>query len=222
MAICPSTSQLQNYDSFAETQQATVWCDNAIPVWRAVVTGSAPDPMGGILMRKQIVATALALMAATVGSLGVAAPAFADDHFDVTVRSTASGKCLAPQGESSQDRVPIVQVTCNGSAFQRWDFVDHDDSIFQMRNAVTLKCMDVGGRGPVNGTPVLQFPCNNNSNQRFQASRGLPDFVTLRSRIARTSSHCLDVPGGQGTEDLAMQIFACNGTASQSFGVFPV
>jgi hypothetical protein len=171
-------------------------------------------------MRKRIVATAFVLMAAMVGSLGVAAPAFADDHFDVTVRNTASGKCLAPHGESSADGVPIVQVTCNGSAFQRWDFVDHDNHIFQIRNAVTLKCMNAAGLNN-NGTPVIQWPCAGISNQRFQASRNLPDFVTLTSRVARTSTHCLDVPGGLATEGAAMQIWGCNGTSAQAFGVFP-
>jgi hypothetical protein len=172
-------------------------------------------------MRKRIVSTVLAVMAAVGVSLGAAAPAFADDHFDVTVRNTASGKCLAPQGESFADGVSIVQVTCNGSAFQRWDFVDHDDHIFQIRNAVTLKCMDAFGLNN-NGTPVVQWPCSGISNERFQASRDLPDFVSLRSRVARTSTHCLDVPGGLGTEGAAMQLWVCNGTAAQAFGVFPV
>ena len=88
-------------------------------------------------MRKRFLTSALAVTAAVGGLLATAAPAFADDHFDVTVRNTASGKCLTPQGESSAAGVPIVQVTCNGSPFQRWDFVDHDDHIFQIRNAVT-------------------------------------------------------------------------------------
>jgi Ricin-type beta-trefoil lectin domain len=172
-------------------------------------------------MRKWIATSALALTAALAGSVGVATPAFADDHFDVTVRSSVSGKCLAPQGNSSADGVPIVQVTCNCSAFQRWDFVDHDDHIFQIRNAVTLKCMDVLGKNS-NGTPVVQWPCANISNQRFQASRNLPDFVTLKSRVSGTKTHCLDVPGGRSDEGLALQIWTCNGTASQAYGVFPV
>jgi hypothetical protein len=171
-------------------------------------------------MKRRIVTTALALMAAMVVSLGAAAPAFADDHFDVTVRSTASGKCLTPQNESSADGVPIFQVECNGSAFQRWDFVDHDNHVFQIRNAVTLKCMDVPGPNS-NGTPVIQWPCSGISNERFQASRDLPDFVTLRSRVGGTNTHCLDVPDGT-TADAALQIWACNGTAAQAFGVFPV
>jgi hypothetical protein len=172
-------------------------------------------------MRKRIATAALALTAAAAGMLGTAAPASADDHFDVTVRAAVSGKCLAPQGESTADGVPIVQVTCNGSAFQRWDFLDRDDHNVQIRNAVTLKCMDAFGRA-ANGTPVIQWPCAGSSNQRFQASRNLPDFVTLRSRISGTRTHCLDVPGGQSTEGLALQIWGCNGTAAQSFGVFPV
>jgi uncharacterized membrane protein len=176
---------------------------------------------GGIQMRKRIVVTVLALMAAMVASLGVAAPAFADDHFDVTVRNTGTGMCLAPQNESSADGVAIVQVPCNGSAFQRWDFVDHDNHNFQIRNAVTLKCMDAAGLN-TNETPVIQWPCANISNERFQASRDLPDFVTLRSRVAGSSTHCLDVPGGEATVNAAMRLWVCNGTAAQAFGVFPV
>ncbi|HEX7303974.1 RICIN domain-containing protein [Lentzea sp.] len=172
-------------------------------------------------MRKRIVTTALASTAAIAGLLGTATPASADDHFDVTVRSAVSGKCLAPQGESFEDGVPVVQTTCNGSPFQRWDFLDKGDHVVQMRNAVTLKCMDAFGLN-TDGVPVIQWPCAGTSNQRFQASRTLPDFVTLKSRVARTSTHCLDVPGGQTTEGLAMQIWSCNGTIAQSFGVFPV
>lgn len=172
-------------------------------------------------MRKRIAKTALALTAAAAGLLGTAAPASADDHFDVTVRSAVSGKCLAPHLESFEDGVPIVQVPCNGSPFQRWDFIDRGNRVFQIRNAVTLKCMDAFG-GAVDGTPVIQWPCAGTSNQRFQASRNLPDFVTLKSRVAGTSTHCLDVPGGRPDENLALQIWRCNGTAAQSFGVFPV
>lgn len=172
-------------------------------------------------MRKRIVATTLALMAAMIGSLGTATPAFADDHFDVTIRSTATGMCLTPQGDSLATGAPIVQMPCNGNPFQRWDFVDHDDSIFQIRNAVSLKCMDVAGRNN-NGTPVLQWDCGRSSNQRFQAGTNLPNFVTLTSRVAGTRSHCLDVPGGEATVGAAIQIWGCNRTAAQIFGVFPV
>jgi len=172
-------------------------------------------------MRKRIATTALAFAAAVAATAGAAAPAFADDHFDVTVRNAGTGKCLAPQGESFADGVAIVQVTCNGSPFQRWDFVDHDDHVFQIRNAVTLKCMDVLGTN-ANQTPVVQWPCSGISNQRFEASRDLPDFVTLRSRVSGTRTHCLDVPGGQPVENAAMQIWVCNGTPAQAFGVFPV
>lgn len=172
-------------------------------------------------MRKRIVTTALAFVGAVAASIGAAAPAFADDHFDVTVRNTATGKCLAPQGGSSADGVPIVQVTCNGSAFQRWDFIDRGDHVFQIRNAVSLKCMDVWGLNN-NGVKVIQWPCARTTNQRLQASRDLPDFVTLKSRVAGTKTHCLDVPGGLPTENAEMQIWVCNGTTSQAFGVFPV
>jgi hypothetical protein len=169
-------------------------------------------------MRKRIVTTALAFVAAMAASIGAAAPAFADDHYDMTIRNTASGLCLAPQ--SSAAGVPIVQVRCDGNPYQRWDFIDHGDHVFQIRNAVTAQCMDVWGRNN-NGTPVVQWPCAGTSNQRFQAGRNLPDYVTLKSRVAQTKTHCLDVPGGSATEGLAMHIWECYGGAAQAFGVFP-
>ena len=52
-----------------------------------------------------------------------------------------------------------------------------------------------------------------------QASDDLPNFVYLRSRVAGTSSHCLDVPGDANTTDLAMQIYVCNNTEAQYWGV---
>lgn len=171
-------------------------------------------------MSKRIVARVLALMVVMIGTFGVAGPAFADDHFDMTVRNMGSWKCLAPAGESWGAGVRIVQVTCTGSAFQRWDLVDHDDHIFQLRNAVTLQCMDVLGSNS-NATAVVQWPCANISNQRFQASRDLPGVVELRSRVAGTSTHCLDVPGGSSADGLGMQVWTCNGTVAQQFAVFP-
>ncbi|MCP2245903.1 RICIN domain-containing protein [Lentzea aerocolonigenes] len=173
-------------------------------------------------MRRRITTSALAFVAAVAGTVGAAAPALADDHFDVTIRSSVSGKCLQPQGGSWADGAVVVQVQCDrNNAFQRWDFIDHDDHIFEIRNAVTLKCLDVQG-GAANGTSVGQWPCNRSSNERWQAGRDLPDFVTLKSRVAGTKTHCLDVPGGRTDEGLAVQIWVCNGTVSQAFGVFPV
>ncbi|NGY60301.1 ricin-type beta-trefoil lectin domain protein [Lentzea sp. NEAU-D13] len=172
-------------------------------------------------MRKPIAKAAFALTAAALGLLGTAAPALADNHFDMTVRSSASGMCLTPEGNSTADGVPIVQLPCTDNPFQRWDFIDRGNRIFQLRNAVTLKCMDAFGAA-TNGTPVIQWPCAGTSNQRFQASRNLPDTVILRSRVAGTSTHCLDVPGGQSTAGLAMQIWQCNNSAAQSWRVFPV
>ncbi len=81
--------------------------------------------------------------------------------------------------------------------------------------------MDLAGRN-ANQVPVIQWPCSGINNQRFQASRDLPNFASRRSRVAGTSTHCLDVPGELAPEAAAMQIWDCNGTPAQTFGVFPV
>lgn len=171
-------------------------------------------------MRKRVVVAALALVAAMVGSVAVAGSALADSHDDLTVRNAATGKCLQPKDGSYADGVPIVQVTCNGNAVQRWDFVDYDDHRFVVWNAATLKCMDAAGLNK-NGTPIIQWPCGGSlTNLMFQASRDLPGYVSLKSRVSNTSTHCIDVPGGLATEGAEMRLWACNDTASQTFGAF--
>jgi hypothetical protein len=34
-----------------------------------------------------------------------------------------------------------------------------------------------------------------------------------------TSSHCLDAPGDQATDGLALQIYICNGTPAQAWRI---
>jgi hypothetical protein len=155
--------------------------------------------------------------AAAAANLAMASPASADDH-TVSIQSQASLKCLQPVNESIEAGAAIVQVPCNHSNAQTWFFKDLGNSVFRPQNLNSGMCLDAFG-GATNGTPVVQWPCASISNQSWQASRSLPNVVSLRSRVAGTSSHCLDVPGGQSTDGLAVQIYVCNGTAAQSWGV---
>lgn len=172
-------------------------------------------------MGKRIVTMALASATAVAGLLGTAAPASAATQYDMTIRSAATGMCLAPQNRSSEAGVAIVQTYCNGDPYQRWDFIDLGGSVYRIRNAVTLQCMDVAGSN-IDGTEVIQWPCASITNQRFEAKPKIPGYVTLKSRVRNTSTHCVDVPGEQPLEGLAMIIWSCNGSAGQTFGVFSV
>jgi hypothetical protein len=179
---------------------------------------SATVAKGGTVVRRpRIFAILFTIVTTAAVSLVTAVPASADDH-TVGVQSRASLLCLQPLDESLDAGAPIVQVRCNNRRTQTWFFEDMGDHVFRPQNLASGLCLDALG-GATNGTPVVQWPCSGISNQRWRASRDLPDIVSLRSRVAGTSSHCLDVPGGQSTDGLAVQIYVCNGTAAQAWGV---
>lgn len=167
--------------------------------------------------RTRLLAVLFTVLATVAVSVLTAAPANADDH-TVGIQSRASLLCLQPLNESLDAGAPIVQVRCANRPSQVWFFKDLGDHVFRPQNRASGLCLDALG-GASNGVPVVQWPCSGISNQRWRASRNLPDIVALRSNVAGTSSHCLDVPGGQSTEGLAVQIYVCNGTPAQAWGV---
>jgi hypothetical protein len=168
------------------------------------------------MFRSRFLAVLCTVVAAVAASLVIAAPARADDHI-VHLQSRVNLLCLQPAGESLDAGVSIIQVRCNNNDAQIWFLKDLGGHVIRAQNLHSGLCMDALG-GAVNGTPIVQWPCSTITNQRFQASETMPAIVTLRSRVAGTSSHCLDVPGGQSTEGLAVQLWVCNGTAAQRWG----
>ena len=49
----------------------------------------------------------------------------------------------------------------------------------------------------------------------------LPRARQVISGVSGSNSYCLDIPGGQQTAGLAMQIYRCNGTVSQMWQLRP-
>jgi hypothetical protein len=130
--------------------------------------------------------------------------------------------CLEPQNESTAAGTPIVQVPCKASGAQQWIYINSGAGAFQFQNAQTGLCLDARG-GAANHTPVQQWPCNGISNEVWQVfvpAKGSLD-APVQSRVAGSSGFCLDIPGGQKTVGLAMQIYACNQTVSQLWQLKP-
>ena len=164
---------------------------------------------------------ALLLAVATAASLTVASPADADTGG--TIRNARNQKCLTPANPSQG--AAVVQHPCDIdrgiiNRAQEWDALckDVSCSIVHVVNHESLLCLDARG-GATNGTPVQMWPCNNISNENWDyganpGESGSPNFV-LRSRVSGTRSQCLDVPGSQDVDGLAMQLWGCNGTAAQ-------
>jgi hypothetical protein len=156
-----------------------------------------------------------------------AAPAIAAPFdFNPPISRAATLECLQPLDESMDQGVPIVQkpcvatrVSCSSSAAclaQDWGLVSLGGNRYRLLNHLSGLCMDARGNA-VNGTPVVQWPCATISNQTWDTGHTIPDIVALTSRVSDTDSHCLDVPGGQASPDVPLQIYACNGTSAQAW-----
>jgi hypothetical protein len=126
-----------------------------------------------------------------------------------------TNQCLQPVNGSTAQGAAIVQEPCNGSSAQEWVEISVGDNIFHYANVLSGFCLDARGSA-ANGTPVQQWTCNRISNENWQPGEYVSDDIPpLMSRVSGTSTHCLDIPGGQKTPGLAMQIYGCNGTEAQ-------
>jgi hypothetical protein len=125
--------------------------------------------------------------------------------------------CLQPEGGSKVQGTAIVQEPCDppGPA-QVWFPVGS-----HFENAVSELCLDARG-GADNHTPVQQWTCNEITNENWSAEVNTKGGgAPIVSNVSGTSSHCLDVPGGQATAGLPMQIYECNGTLAQGWLLKP-
>lgn len=164
---------------------------------------------------------ALLLAIVTAGSLTVASPANADTGGPI--RNVANQKCLTPvnpfQGAAVVQQPCAIDSNIINRA-QEWDALCKDASCSAVHvvNHESLLCLDARG-GATNGTPVQMWPCNGISNENWDygpnpGKGGSPNFE-LRSRVSDTRSRCLDVPGAQDANGLAMRLWGCNGTNAQ-------
>lgn len=130
--------------------------------------------------------------------------------------------CLEPQNNSTAEGTPVLQEPCKASGAQQWIYISEGSGGFQFKNAQTGLCLDARG-GAANHTPVQQWPCNGISNEKWQVFVPAKGSLSapVQSRVAGNSGFCLDIPGGQTTVGLAMQIYVCNQTVSQLWELKP-
>ena len=177
------------------------------------------------MKRRGIVSLALAGVLASAMSIAVSAPASASGPI-YELRNHSNGFCLQPVNGTQDAGAAVVQEPCGRSFTQRWVFhrlsVGHP--LYRIENLLSHQCLDALG-GATNGTRVVQWPCASISNQTWDTGVTLTGFstaVTVKSRVSGTTSHCLDVPGGElFTPGLPMQIWGCNGTLAQEWLLVP-
>jgi hypothetical protein len=134
----------------------------------------------------------------------------------IGISSVLGGMCLQPINKSMKPGAAIVQETCTGLPEQIWIWMTLPNGGSHLMNGLSGLCLDA--RGPAdNKTPVQQWTCEQISNENWEAvaAVGTPDQEILKSRVSGTSNYCLDIPGGNSTAGLAVQIYSCNNSASQ-------
>ena len=172
------------------------------------------------MKRRGIVSLALAGVLASAMSIAVSAPASASGP--IYELRNLSNICLQPVNGTQDAGAAVVQEPCGRSLPQLWVFhrlsVGHP--LYRIENLLSHQCLDALG-GASNGTQVVQWPCSSISNQTWDTGlifTGGARVGTVKSRVSGTTSHCLDVPGGQfSTFGLPMQIWGCNGTLAQEW-----
>lgn len=175
------------------------------------------------MKRRGIVSLALAGVLAFAMSIAVSGPAGASD-LTYQLRNASNGICLQPVNATQDAGAAVVQVPCDSSLPQRWVFHRLSGTRYRIENELNHRCLDALG-GATDGTRVVHWPCVSISNETWDTGvtlTGFPTMVTVKSRVAGTTSHCLDVPGGQlFTLGLPMQIWGCNGTDAQIWFLEP-
>jgi Ricin-type beta-trefoil lectin domain len=130
------------------------------------------------------------------------------------IYNSRSEKCLQPLNESTAQGAPIVLMPCDQRPAQQWKRLLNGGALHYV-NQLSGMCLDAHGSA-ANGTPVQQWTCNmiTNENWRYLQDAGdtQPKVV---SWVSNTNIYCLDIPGGQTTSGLAVQIYTCNGTPAQ-------
>jgi Ricin-type beta-trefoil lectin domain-like len=168
-------------------------------------------------VKRRRIASVVIGLAAAVASVPASASLAAASSPPGDIYNFLSNQCLQPVDGSTVQGAAIVQEPCDEGAAQQWLSVPEGGSIVHYQNVLSGLCLDARG-GAANHTPVQQWTCNSISNENWEPGADLDDYIPpLYSRVSGTSSYCLDIPGGQQTAGLAMQIYRCNGTEAQQW-----
>ncbi len=136
-----------------------------------------------------------------------------------TVKLLASGLkggkavCLDDFQNNSLDKTPVVIWKCNSNdKAQQW--TSNSDNTIRING----KCLDVDKNGKTDHTLLELFTCNGNDNQKW-----IPTTITSgaakgkQELMSPASGKCLDLIGGQTTNQTQVELFTCNGGLNQAW-----
>ncbi len=166
-------------------------------------------------------------VAASVVSVALSAitGATSEPQSPLVFYSNHTNMCLQPSNGSVAPGAAIVQEPCNPSVnatAQQWILIVVGGGN-HYKNVLSGLCLDARGKAQ-DGTPVQQWTCDKITNEIWEPLAYPPGpnapkgpGIQVISRVSGSSGYCLDIPGGQVKARLAMQIWSCNGTASQNW-----
>jgi hypothetical protein len=162
----------------------------------------------------------LALLFATALALGatalMATPASAGIN-GFFLKNQANGLCLQPTSPAAG--AEIIQTYCKPpvdyNSDQGWSFycLPGTSDCSKLRNHGGSGTLCLRSKYATNGGRIELWPCNWISDENWNRYYN----NAFLSRVGGTSTHCLDVPGGQPTVGLHVQAYRCNGTTAQAW-----
>jgi streptogrisin C len=121
-----------------------------------------------------------------------------------SVISSLNNKCLDVPNGNFADGVRVQMWNCNGSAAQRWNFVN---GTLQTSNN---KCLDVAWGSTANGAAIQIVGCSGNPAQQFVLSAA-GDLVNPQA------NKCVDIDAWNANEGAVLVLWECTGGANQKW-----
>ncbi|MGK5678250.1 ricin-type beta-trefoil lectin domain protein [Actinoplanes sp. URMC 104] len=118
--------------------------------------------------------------------------------------SNLNGKCLDVPNGNFSDGVRVQMWTCNGTAAQRWTFVN---GTLQTSNN---KCLDVAWGSTANGAVIQIVNCSGNPAQQFVLSAA-GDLVNPQA------NKCVDIDAWNPNDGAVLILWDCTGGANQKW-----
>ncbi|MGA5304813.1 ricin-type beta-trefoil lectin domain protein [Nucisporomicrobium flavum] len=121
-----------------------------------------------------------------------------------SVVSNWNNKCIDVPNANFSDGVQLQMYTCNGTAAQKWTFVN---GTLQTSNN---KCMDVAWGSTANGAAIQIVGCSGNPAQQFVLSAA-GDLVNPQA------NKCVDIKEWNGNDGALLHLWDCVGGANQKW-----
>ncbi|TWP50676.1 hypothetical protein FKR81_18875 [Lentzea tibetensis] len=157
-----------------------------------------------------LAAAAISLVGVTAGATSDASAAAAS--FQLIARH--SGKCLSPAVGATGDGVAVIQVSCDGTANQRWYTNPVAPGVYEVRNAVSNRCLDLYGWVNADAVATIMWSCHGGTNQQWQITPNSAGFNEFRSRA---TGRCVDVAHGTPHDGTPVYQWGCHGGGNQQF-----